>query len=106
MSCKTKGYRRVVTLTVAADASQAYKLLDLPLADPLLTIARGDAKRVPLYVGVELSTDGTNYVNAWGISLQSGASTWWRVPRSAASIRISATGASAVCRLAILEASE
>ena len=105
MSC-TKGKRRVVTLTIADGETQTYPIRDLPLADPLLTVARGDATTAQLKVDVELSADGTDFVGAWGISLHGEASTWWRVPRSAAAIRISARGAAAVCRVAILEASE
>ena len=99
MTCPGGKVRRVVTLEVEADASADYSLRTAPLADPLLTVegSRG------VGVGVDLSADGSAFAGAWGVTLGAGGATW-RVPRSAAAIRVSTSGGPATFALAILEA--
>ena len=99
MRCPDGKFRRVVTLEVEADASAEYAFHVAPLADPLLAVegSRG------VGVDVDLSADGSAFAGAWGVRLGAGGAVW-RVPRSAAAIRVSASGGPATFTLAVLEA--
>ena len=100
MSGCTDGQRRMMSFDVTADLPAVYAFVTTPLADPLLTFTARDRA---VDVGVELSADGETFVAGRGVGLNASGEWWWTIPRSAAAIRVTATGPVAV-RLAILEA--